>query len=94
MAGEGSMFAAIASLKNNRRQLKDKNPFRKRVKDLHVHHIESHDTKHFSAEQMRKFKKQLRRQRIQDQRVTIITFVVLIVALIAVLILIKSLSIF
>ena len=94
MGGEGFTFAALASLKNNRNQLKKSNPFRKRVKAMKVHHMESHDAKHLSKQEMREFRAELRKEKRKEQRRLMVIFVTLIVLLATVILLISGLTIF
>ncbi|MBN2807494.1 MAG: hypothetical protein JXR22_12625 [Prolixibacteraceae bacterium] len=93
MGGEGFIFSANASIKNNRRLMKEKNPFRKRARELHLDHIESRETKHFTDEEKRKLRIQLRRQASRDLRITILTFALIIIVLLVLILLIVRLDI-
>ena len=94
MGGEGFTFTALASLKNNKEQRKHINPFRKQVKEMRIHHIESHETKHLSKQEMRKLRIKLRKEKLREQRALILTFAILIIVLGAVIFLISGLAIF
>lgn len=94
MGGEGFMFSALASIKNNREQRKHINPFRKRAKDMHVHHIEGHDAKHLSKREMGKLRTKLLKENRREQRRLILIFAVLIVLLVVVIFLVSGSAIF
>lgn len=94
MGGEGFMFSAIASLKNNRGELRRSNPFRSKVKDLHVHHIDSHESKNLSKQEMLKLRIKLQKEKIKDQKILVFTFLALVVVLVIIVVLINGLTIF
>lgn len=93
MGGEGFIFAANASIKNNRRLMKEKNPFRKKARELQLQHIESRETKHLTDEERKKLRIRLRRQANRDRRLTILTFAVIILVLLVFILLIVKLNI-
>ena len=94
MSGEGFTFSALASLKNNREQRKHINPFRKRAKELRVHHIDGHETKHLSKQEMNKLRIRLHKEKISEQKNLIFIFLILTIVLATVIVLISGLAIF
>ena len=94
MSGEGFTFSALSSLKNNRGQRNHINPFRKRVKKLRVHHIEGHETKHLSKEEMNKLRIRLRKEKNNEQKNLIFTFLIMTIVLAMLIVLITGLAIF
>lgn len=93
MGGEGFIFAANASIKNNRRLMKEKNPFRKKAKDLQLHHIESRETQRLSAEEKRKLSIRLRKQASRERKITLLTFALIIAVLLVLILLISKYNI-
>lgn len=82
MSGEGFMFDAIKSLKNNRGQMRRSNPFRKKVDEIHVHHIKSERKIPIDNKLIGEIGLKTKRQALKDQRITVITFAIILTALI------------
>lgn len=73
--------------------MKEKNPFRKKAKEMRLTHIESRDTKYLTNEERSKLRIQLRRQTNRERKITIITYAAILVVLLVLILLISKLNI-
>lgn len=90
MSGAGFSFAMLASFKSNRDAIKNKNRFHKRAKGLKTHHIDTHDSKHFTKAQFITFRKELLREKAKERKSLIVTFAVIVFLLVVSIVLVST----
>ena len=80
--------------KSNIDQIKKISPLKTRKRYLGYKHIESHETKHLTKEEMAQLKLQLKKRKQHDTKVSILVLVAMLLVLAVILIFISGLTIF